>query len=105
MRFIALVLGVFLVRAAVALVIGWLAHRPRASWTPVAAVANTVILLSVAAMILQFRDEGVTVFSVCVALLMVWLAYSAAAGGNLASLAIKANRAPDGIGHRPHRPG
>lgn len=92
LRYLALGVGVFLVRLLLAVVIGWLANRRGASWLHVAAVTNTVIVASLAAMVAQFAQDGLTLFSVCVAGLMIWLAYSAVTGGNIAALAIKANR-------------
>lgn len=93
MRYLGAAVAVFLVRLVLALVIGWLAHRPRASWLHVALVANTAIGASMLLLVTQFIRDGFTLFSVYVAGLLLWLAYAAVTGGNMGFLAITANRA------------
>ncbi|MEO8677414.1 MAG: hypothetical protein ABI665_00115 [Vicinamibacterales bacterium] len=84
--------AVLVARFILAVLIGWVANRRNASWTHVACVANTFILASVVLMIDEFRDDGLTLYSAFYAILMVWLAYAAAKGGNIGYLAIKANQ-------------
>jgi hypothetical protein len=49
----------------------------------VACVANTLLLFSLMSTIDQFRDEGLTVYSLYYMLLMLWLAAGAAKRGTI----------------------
>lgn len=72
--------------------IGWLTHRPKAMWSLVACVVNTVILSCVVLTIDQFRDEGLTLYSIFFCVVMVRLASVAANLGTTSIRQIRAQR-------------
>jgi hypothetical protein len=82
-RGIVAIFLVVLTKFVLAAVVGWLANRRHASPIHVGAVVNTVLLAAVVLAIDQFRTDGLTLYSVFFALLMLWLAYSAANYGNV----------------------
>jgi len=80
-RAVLLVVAAVILRFVVAMIIGWLTHRDRASWVHIACATNTVILTCVVLAIDRFRLHGLTVWSVFFALVMLWLASGAAESG------------------------
>ena len=73
--FVVVVVVQFLLGA----LLSWL--TPRANWAIVAGAVNTVLLSSVVLTVQQFRHEGLTLYAVFFAVLMLWLAAGAAKMG------------------------
>ncbi len=61
--------------------LGWLAHWRTARWVHVACVVNSVLFACLLLTIQQFREDGLTPYSLFFGGMMVWLASAAARMG------------------------
>jgi hypothetical protein len=85
------VVVVVLAQVALGALLGWLANRRNARWVHVVCVVNTILLTCVLLIVDQFRREGLTLYGVFFAAMMVWLASAAARLGTVGLRSIQAN--------------
>jgi hypothetical protein len=81
---------VVVVHFAFGAILAWLTHRPKVRWVYVACVVNTVLLTCVLLTIDQFREDGLTLYSVFFSGMMLWIASTAARMGTVSMQTIRA---------------
>jgi hypothetical protein len=84
--------AVFVLQFLLAAVVSWLSHRQNANWLHVACVCNTVLFTCLLLTIDQFRHDGLTLYSVFFAAMMLWLAAVTAKMGTTGMQTARANQ-------------